>query len=87
MTLAGIEGAIGSDAGDLLFGRDLVQRLGQHGRVAGGEPRGPDFEGFLVDPDVDLAPDPAFGAATGVPLAFALDFDAGAVDQQVQRPF
>jgi hypothetical protein len=33
------------------------------------------------------APDPAFGAAVfaRVPLPFALDLDAGAVDQQVQR--
>jgi hypothetical protein len=37
---AGIEGAIGGDAGDLLIGRDLIEQLGQHRRVAdlaGGE--------------------------------------------------
>jgi len=41
----------------------------------------------LIDPDVDLAPDPPFRAAmlAGVPLAFALDLDARAVDQQVER--
>ena len=37
--------------------------------------------------DVDLAPDAALRAAVlaGVPLAFALDLDPGAVNQQVQR--
>lgn len=41
----------------------------------------------LVDPDVDLAPDPAFGAAllAGVPFALTLDLDPDAVDQQMQR--
>ncbi len=38
--------------------------------------------------NVDLAPDPAFRAAVlaGVPLAFALNLDPGAVDPQVQWP-
>ena len=42
---------------------------------------------FLVNPEVDLTPDPPFGAPVlaGVPFAFALDFDPGAIDQQVQR--
>ena len=37
---------------------------------------------------MDLAPDAAFDTAmpAGVPLAFTLDLDPGAVDQQVQRP-
>jgi len=37
--------------------------------------------------DVDLAPDTTLGASVlaGVLLAFALDFDPGAVDQEVQR--
>ena len=36
-------------------------------------------QGFLVDPEVNLAPDAAFGAATlaGTPLPFALDLDLG----------
>ena len=44
-----------------------------------------DFQGFLVDANVNLAPGPAFGPTmlAGVPLAFELD--AGAVDQQMQR--
>lgn len=90
MAFAGVEGTVGGDAGDLLVGRDLVQQLGQHGRVtdvAGGELGGPDFQCFLVDPDVDLAPDPPFCATmlAGVPLPFALNLDPSAVDQQVQR--
>lgn len=46
-----------------------------------------DLQRFLVDPEVDLAPDPPFGATmfAVVPLAFALDLDAHAVDKQVQR--
>lgn len=90
MVLAGVESAVGCDGCDLLIGRDLVQQLGQHrctAHVAGGELSRPDFQGFLVDPDVDLAPDAPLGTAmlAGVPLAFALDLDPGAVDQQVQR--
>ena len=39
--LAGVDGAIGGDAGDLLLGQDMVAQFGQHGRlanVAGGAP-------------------------------------------------
>ena len=47
-----------------------------------------DLQRFLINPEMDLAPDPSFGAAmlARMPLAFALDLDASAVDQQVQRP-
>ena len=46
----------------------------------------PDLQRFLVDSEVNLAPDPSLGATmlARVPLAFALDLDPGAVDQQVQ---
>ncbi len=47
MALAGVEGAVGGDGGDLLPGRDLVEQLGQHGgvgHVAGGELGGPDLQ-------------------------------------------
>jgi len=88
VALAGVESAIGGDGCDLLLGRDLVQQLGQHrgiSHVAGRELGCTDFQGFLVDPDVDLAPDAPFRAAVlaGVPLALTLDLDPGAVDQQV----
>ena len=91
MAVAGVEGTIGGDACDLLIGRDLVGQhgqFGQHGRVAdiaGGALRRPDFQGFLVDRDVDLAPYTALRATVlaRIPRAFTLDLDAGAVDQQV----
>lgn len=40
---------------------------------------------FLIDPDMDLAPDAPFGTAmlAGAPLTFTLDLDARAIDQQV----
>ena len=52
------------------------------------ELNGSDLQRLLVDPEVDFAPDPPFGTAmlARIPLAFTLDLDAGAVDQQVQRP-
>ena len=89
MALAGVERAVGSDASDLLIWRDLVQKLGQHGSVtniAGGELGGPDFQCLLINSDVDLALDTPLRATmlAGTPLAFALDLDACAVDQQVQ---
>ena len=90
MALAGVEGPVGGDAGDLLIGWDLVQQFGQHGRVAhvaGGELGSAYFQRLFVNSYVDLAPDAAFGAAVlaGVPFPFALDLDPGAVDQEVQR--
>ena len=90
MALSGVEGTISGDAADLLIGWDLVQQFGQHGCIAdivGGELGGADFQRLLVNSDVDLAPDAPLGAAmlAGVPLAFALDLDPGAVDQEVQR--
>jgi len=66
MALAGVEGAISGDAGDLLIGRDLVEQFGQDGRVtdiAGGELGCADFQCLLINSDVDLAPDAAFGTA------------------------
>ena len=52
MALAGVEGTISGDAGDLLIGRDLVEQFGQDGRVAhvaGGELCRPDFQRRLVN--------------------------------------
>lgn len=90
VTPAGVEGTIGSDAGDLLFGWDLIEQFGQHRRipdVACSELGGADFQRFLVNSDVDLAPDAASGAPVlaRVPFPFALDLDPGAVDQEMQR--
>lgn len=88
MALTGVKGPISSDAEDLLIWRDPVQKLRHHGsgaNIAGGELGGPDFQFLLINSDVDLALDAAFGAPmlTGVPLPFALDLNACAVDQQV----
>ena len=89
VALAGVKGAISGGAGDLLIRWDLVEQIGQHGRiahVAGGELGCAYFQRLLVNSDVDLAPDPAFAAPmlASVPLTFALDLDASAVDQEVQ---
>jgi hypothetical protein len=80
VALPGVVGAVSGDAGDVLIGCDLAQQLRQHRRVthvAAGDLDRPDFQGFLVDPKMDLAPDPAFGTAmlARVPLAFTLDLD------------
>lgn len=55
--------------------------------IAGGELGGADLQCLLINSDVDLAPDAPFRAAVlaGVPFPLALDLDACAVDQQVQR--
>ena len=55
--------------------------------IACGDLDGPDLQCFLVDPEVNLAPDPSFCTAmlAGMPLAFTLHLDASAVDEQVQR--
>ena len=89
MALAGVEDAVGGDGCDLRLGQDLVEQFGEHKSIAHvtcGEFGRPDFQGFLINPDVDLASDPALGATmlAGVPFAYTLGLDAGAVDQQVQ---
>ncbi len=104
MAGARVVGAVGRDGGDLLVRRDLGEQLRQHRSVAdiaGGDLDRPHLQCFLVYADVDLAPDPALGAAmfAAVPCCalsrphrghgrsapFALDLDAGAVHEQVQR--
>jgi hypothetical protein len=81
VALAGIESSIRGDASDLVVRRDLVEKHGQHGRIAhiaGGELGRPDFQCLLVNSNVDLAPNTAFGAAmlTSVPFTLAFDLDA-----------
>lgn len=90
MAFSGILGAVCSDAADLLVRRDLVEQIWQHrciSDMAPGDLDGPNFQRLLVDPEVNLAPDPPFGAAmfAGVPLALTLDLDPCAVDQQIER--
>lgn len=74
----------------LLFWWDLIRKLRQHGSisdVAAGDLDSPYFQCSLVDPKVHLAPNTAFGTTmlAGIPFTFALGFDAGAIDQEVQR--
>ena len=90
MAFSGVEGAISGDAGNLLIRRDLVEQLGQHGRIAhitGGEFGGPDLPCFLVNTDMDLAPDTALRAAmlAGAPFTFTFELVPRAVDQKMQR--
>lgn len=69
--------------------RGLVEQIGQQGRVtdaASSELDDPDPQRLLVDPKLDLAPDRSFGATMLACMPVALDLEAGAVDQQVQRP-
>ena len=86
-----VTGSVCRDRADLHISGDLVKEPGQHGCVTDivpGDLDGPDLLRLFVDPDVDFAPQTAFRAAVlaGVPLAFTLCLDAGAVAQQVQRP-
>jgi hypothetical protein len=90
VAFAGVVGAACGDTGDVLIGGNLGQQFGQHGRVAdiaAGDLDRPDLQCFLVDPEMDLAPDAAFCTTmlAHIPLAFPLDLDACAVDQEVQR--
>lgn len=91
VTFAGVEGAVGGDGCDLLVRVDLGEQFWQHRGVAditGGDLDGPDLQCFLIDPELDLAPDPPFLAAmlACAPLPFTVDLDAGAGGGQVQRP-
>ena len=56
--------------------------------MAPGDLDSADLQCFLIESEMDLAPDAPFGTAmlAGMPLAFPLDLDAGAIDQQVQWP-
>ena len=49
--------------------------------MAPGNLDGPNLQRFLVDPEMDLAPDAPFGPAmlASVPFAFALGLDSSAV--------
>ena len=84
VAFAGIVGAVCGDNADLNLRRDLVWQVGQHRRisdVAPGDLDASDLQRFLVEPEVDLAQDAAFGATmlAGAPFAFALDLYPGAV--------
>ena len=48
---------------------------------------GSNLQCFLINSEMDLAPDPSFRTTVfaGVPFVLSLDLDPGAIDQQVQR--
>jgi hypothetical protein len=73
---ARVIGPVGGDAGGLLTGRDLAEQIRRYGRVADvarDDLDRADLQRLLVDPEMDLAPDAAFGTAmlARVPLAVA----------------
>ena len=92
VAFTGVVGAIRRDASNLLALRNLAEKVGQDrclSDVASGDLDSPALQRFLVDPEVDPAPDAPFGATVlaYMPLAFAftLALDARAVDRKVQR--
>lgn len=90
MALARVMGSVGSDAGDLLVVRDLVKQLRQLERVpnvAAGDLDRPDLQCFLINPTRWVLRHTRRSGPPylRVPLTFALDLDASAVDQQVER--
>ena len=80
MALSGVVGPICCDAGNLLICGDLGQQFGQHGSVAdvaAGDLDCPNLQCFLIDPEMDLAPDATLGTAmlAGVPITFTFTLD------------
>ena len=73
------------EAADVLIRRDLVQEFGQHGsitNVAAGDFDRPHFKRYLIDTNVYLTSNAAFGATVLAcfPLAFTFGLDACAVN-------
>ncbi len=82
-------GVVGRDPIDGLIGRDVVQQVKQHGRIAdpaSGDLDRPEFQRLCVDPEVNLAPVAWLGRPTlpSQPITIAFGFHTGAVDQEVQ---
>lgn len=79
VTGAGVVGAIRCDDADGLIARDLVQQVGQHGRIAdpaAGYLDRPELHCLRIDAEVNLAPVPWLGGPVfpGQPLAIASAF-------------
>lgn len=88
MAAASVVSSASGYRSDILICWDLVEQFGQHGRiadVAAGNLDGPYLQRLLINSDVYLSPDAPLGAAVLARVPFALDLDAIAVDQQVQR--
>lgn len=88
MALAGVVGTVGGHRADLFAKRYLAEQIEQDSCVADmapGDLDSADLQRLFIDSEMNLAPDPPLGTAVlaGVPLAFALNLDAGAVNQQM----
>jgi len=84
MAFACVVGTVCRDAADLLFRRDLIEEVGQHWCItdmAPGDLDSADLQCFLINSEMDLAPDTPLRTAmfAGVPFAFSLDLDPGAI--------
>lgn len=89
VAFARVVGAICRDAADFLVLRDLTEKIGQNRRIADMTPcdlDSPDLQRFLVNSEVNLAPDTPLGTTmfASVPLTFTLDLDPSAINQKVQ---
>lgn len=90
MALACVVGPISCNAAYLLIGRDLAEQVRQHGGIAHIAARHldrPYLQRLLINANMELTPEAAFGAAmlARVPLTFSFGLDACAVYQQMQR--
>ena len=73
--------------------RDQIEQIGQHRRTVDVAPSdfvGPDLQRFLINPEVDLAPEAPFGSnmLADVPLAFVLkrpDISRSSVSSSARR--
>lgn len=86
VALAGVEGAMGVEARDFMFRRDLVEQLRCVTDFTCGELGRPVFPSFLADPIVYLAQYARFRAVmlASCSLDLALGIDARTVGQQIQ---
>ena len=89
MAFACIICSVRRDAAKLLIRWDLAEQVWQHRGVPNAATRHldrADLQRFLIDPNVDLAPQAALWTAmlAGIPLSFAFSLNACAVDKQVK---
>ena len=90
VAFAGVIGPVCGNTADDLIGMDLVKKVRQHGSipdVAAGDLHHPNLQCFFVNSNVYFTPNTPLCTAmlAGIPFTFALGFDTGAVDEEVQR--
>jgi hypothetical protein len=88
MAPTGVAGTVCRDPTDLLIRSYQVKKAWQHGRIPKIAARhfdGTDLHRLFINANVDLAPEAAPWATmfARIPRAFALRFDACAVDERV----